>query len=155
MRGRKPKPNAIKLLQGNPGKRPIPTDQPEPAVTVPPCPPQFSDDPVTKNEWDRITKLLYDIKMISELDLAVIAAYCDNFSIWVKTSDEIKISGLVIAGQGGVPTINPWYKINMQAKTQLIKCAQELGLSPVQRCRISVKDKRKEEDPLEKFLLAK
>ncbi len=49
-RGRKPKPTRLKLLQGNPGKRPIERDALEPPVEIPPCPehlnPHFPNEPV-------------------------------------------------------------------------------------------------------------
>ena len=32
MRGRRPKPTALKLIEGNPGKRPLPRDEPTPPV---------------------------------------------------------------------------------------------------------------------------
>lgn len=38
MPGRKAKPTHIKLLEGNPGKRPLPTKEPKPERGKPPCP---------------------------------------------------------------------------------------------------------------------
>ena len=37
-RGRKPKPTAIKELEGNPGKRPLNDAEPKPEHKAPPCP---------------------------------------------------------------------------------------------------------------------
>ena len=39
MRGRRPKPTRLKLLTGNPGKRPLNDDEPQPQAAIPECPP--------------------------------------------------------------------------------------------------------------------
>jgi len=44
MAGRRPKPRALKLITGNPGRRPIPDDEPEPELGRPAEP--------TLNLWD-------------------------------------------------------------------------------------------------------
>ena len=38
MRGRKPSPTHLKLVKGNPGKRPLNVSEPEPEAVLP-CPP--------------------------------------------------------------------------------------------------------------------
>ena len=38
MRGRRPNPTRLKLLTGNPGKRPLNPDEPKPQIAVPECP---------------------------------------------------------------------------------------------------------------------
>ncbi len=38
VRGRKPKPTAIKELEGNPGKHPLNDAEPKPVRKAPPCP---------------------------------------------------------------------------------------------------------------------
>jgi hypothetical protein len=35
MRGRRPKPTRLKMLTGNPGKRPLNNDEPRPDVNIP------------------------------------------------------------------------------------------------------------------------
>ena len=50
MAGRKPKPTAVKKLEGNPGKRKLNTKEPVPAKGMPAC----SDClmPESKKEWE-------------------------------------------------------------------------------------------------------
>jgi hypothetical protein len=40
MRGRRPKPTRLKVLTGNPGKRPLNMDEPQPEPAIPDCPPR-------------------------------------------------------------------------------------------------------------------
>ena len=52
-RGRKPTPTAIKVLEGNPGKRPLNANEPKPKKKAPRCP-SWLEDEAKKN--GRISK---------------------------------------------------------------------------------------------------
>lgn len=80
MRGRKPIPTEIKRARGNPGKRPLNELEPKPSRGQPPCP-AFLDE-VGRAEWERVTALLARSNVLSEMDGAVLAAYCQAFSRW-------------------------------------------------------------------------
>ena len=54
-RGRKPKPTALKELEGNPGKRPLNDREPKPEKKAPPCPKWLNDD--AKKEWRHTGRL--------------------------------------------------------------------------------------------------
>lgn len=43
-RGRKPKPTAVKVLEGNPGKRSLNTREPQPEKKAPRCPSWLEDE---------------------------------------------------------------------------------------------------------------
>ena len=43
-RGRKPKPTAVKVLEGNPGKRPLNMFEPVPDKVAPECPSWLNDE---------------------------------------------------------------------------------------------------------------
>ena len=43
-RGRKPKPTAVKVLEGNPGKRSLNTNEPKPVKKAPRCPAWLEDE---------------------------------------------------------------------------------------------------------------
>src|SRR5262249_22001030 len=42
MRGRRPKPTRLKVITGNPGKRPLNEHEPRPEPQIPPCPSELS-----------------------------------------------------------------------------------------------------------------
>lgn len=48
-RGRKPKPTAVKVLEGNPGKRSLNTNEPKPQKKTPRCPAWLEAE--AKKEW--------------------------------------------------------------------------------------------------------
>ena len=74
-RGPMPKPAALKALQGNPGKRtPSVGDGVNPVIEIPSAPRHLSRE--AAKEWKRITPLLEELGLISGLDRAALALYC-------------------------------------------------------------------------------
>ena len=74
-RGPLPKPAALKLLEGNPGKRALNlSDGVNPRVQIPSAPDHLGKD--ARKEWKRITPLLEELGLISGLDRAALALYC-------------------------------------------------------------------------------
>jgi phage terminase small subunit len=74
MRGRRPKPTRVKVLTGNPGKRPLNHSEPRPELSVPECPTQLG--PVAQQEWSRLVGELTKLRMLTNLDRAALGAYC-------------------------------------------------------------------------------
>ena len=74
-RGPLPKPAALKVLSGNPGKRALNlADGVNPRVEIPSAPKHLGVE--ARKEWKRITPLLEDLGLISGLDRAALALYC-------------------------------------------------------------------------------
>ena len=89
--GPPPTPTNLKLLRGNPGKRKLNTNEPDPAPAIPPCPSHL--DKVAKKEWRRISKELLALGIISKLDRAALGGYCDAYGRWAEaatTNPEIR-----------------------------------------------------------------
>lgn len=91
MAGRKPKPTHLKLLEGNPGKRALNKNEPKPKVKVPSCPRHLVGE--ARKEWRRISKELLTLNLLTEIDRAALAAYCQAWARWVYAEE--KIAGLV------------------------------------------------------------
>ena len=70
MAGRKPKPTALKKLEGNPGKRKLNTKEPIPAKGMPNCPEWLL--PEAKKEWERLADLMNQMGVLTEVDMAAI-----------------------------------------------------------------------------------
>ena len=98
-RGPQRKPTKLKVVEGNPGKRPINANEPDPEVKIPECP-EFLDD-VAKAEWNRIAPELEAYGLISELYRAVLAGYCNCYSRWVAAEKELKSGDLTFETEKG------------------------------------------------------
>ncbi len=77
LRGPPPTPAHLKLLNGNPGKRPIVPDPVSPTVELPEPPEWLCESGLA--EWRRAGAELEKLSLISQLDLALFALYCQTY----------------------------------------------------------------------------
>ena len=94
MRGRKPKPTRLKLIEGNPGKRPLNKHEPKPEPKVPTCPAHLC--PAAKAEWKRLSRELFVLGIVTALDRAALAAYCQAYGRWAEAERKLKETPMLI-----------------------------------------------------------
>lgn len=136
MRGRKPKPTELKRLQGNPGGRALNKHEPKPALEAPTAPSHL--DAGAKREWRRIVPLLVKLRLLSKIDRAALAIYCQAVSRMEMAQKKIAEEGEVTTAPSGYPVQSPYLAIYNKAAEQVVKIAAEFGLTPSSRSRISV-----------------
>jgi len=75
--GRKRKPTAWKKLEGNPGKRPLPANEPQPTLLdgVPLCPAHLVGD--ARAEWNQVAPELVNCGILSRVELSLLELYCE------------------------------------------------------------------------------
>lgn len=149
MKGRKPKPTAIKELEGNPGKRALNKKEPKPQKKIPSCPKHLTD--VARKEWRRITKELFALGVITQIDQAALAICCTAYADYVKACETLELEGEVIISEKGGAYQNPWMAIKKRSMDQVMKFYAEFGMTPSGRSRVKV-ETPDEEDELEKML---
>jgi P27 family predicted phage terminase small subunit len=153
MRGRKPKPTLVKLLEGNPGKRPINDCEPRPCAAIPECP-EFLDDEA-KAEWFRSAKVLSDMGLLTVADRSALAAYCTAYSRWVNAEALVAKHGpVVLSPDKKFPMKSPYLVVADQAMEAMRKFMVEFGLTPSSRSRIKVIEGAEAADEFEEFLEA-
>src|SRR5262245_24174334 len=136
----RPKPTALKMLRGNPGKRPLNDREPQPAraddaFDQPPS--ALDDDRVAAEEWQRLAPLLRQCGMVSNAERGVLLALCQQWSCYLDAHDRIRLEGmLVTSDKTGEPKRNPYISIADHALTQCLRLWAELGLTPSSRSRI-------------------
>jgi P27 family predicted phage terminase small subunit len=134
MQGRKPKPTAIKLLAGNPGKRALNHAEPRPRVILPRPPEHLSDD--EKAKWKLTVKELYPLGLITTIDKDALAMYCVIFVRWLKAEKMVREKGEIIKTAAGNIIQNPYLSIANRALEQLNKLGAEFGMTPSSRSRV-------------------
>ena len=132
--GRKPKPTAIKILEGNPGKRKLNENEPKPLKKAPPCPKWL--EPEAKKEWRRLAKALEAMGVLTEADMAACAGYCQSYARWKEAEERITDRGLVIRTPSGYPQQVPYISIAQQYLKLMQQFAEQFGLTPAARSRI-------------------
>lgn len=137
MRGRKPKPTALKRLAGNPGKRPLGGGEPQPPVPTNAYAPRHLNAEA-KREWRRMVKLLMGLGLYSEVDRAALAMYCQAWGRWVEAERMVEKLGEVLVSEKGGLYQNPWLAVANRAWDQMRKILPEFGLTPSSRSRLMV-----------------
>jgi P27 family predicted phage terminase small subunit len=135
MRGRRPKPTRLKMLTGNPGKRPLNEDEPRPDANIPECPPELG--PVARAEWDRLVGELASLRLLTNLDRAALAAYCGAYALWAEATEAIQKYGAMIKSPQGFPIQSPYLSIANRQAEIMMRIASEFGFTPASRSRIS------------------
>lgn len=142
MAGRRPKPTALKKLEGNPGKRPLNEREPTPRRAMPRCPHHLAGE--ARKEWRRVVRELYAVGLLTQVDRAALAAYCQLYARWIAAEKEIESDGLtMITAKGGVMQ-NPAVRIAATALDGMRKYLIEFGMTPSSRSRIKLPAPAKE-----------
>jgi P27 family predicted phage terminase small subunit len=135
MRGRKPVPTRLKLMAGNPGKRPINHNEPQPASAFPSCPAELSL--VARAEWDRLAPELGELGLLTNLDRAALAAYCGAYALWAEAMAAVQKYGTMVKAPSGYPMQSPYIGLANRQAELMIRLSAEFGFTPASRSRIS------------------
>lgn len=160
MRGRKPKPTALKILQGNAGKREINGDEPQPSSELPSCPGWLAGE--AKAEWRRVALELHECGVLTLIDRAVLAAYCQAWARWAQAEKLLEEKGLIVEVYKEDPDSGQFFLVQVRERpevgisrkygTLMRSYASELGLSPSARTRLKVEQPDEGNDPAEEYL---
>jgi P27 family predicted phage terminase small subunit len=151
--GRKPTPTALRVLKGNPNKRPLPADEPTPeAVRENVAPPEYLN-PAGAAEWRRVAPLLAKNGLLSELDLDGLGVYCRAFADWRDATAKLEQFGTVIKAPSGYPIQSPYVSIAAKALAVMRAFMTEFGLTPASRTRVTRSTPKIEpSNPLDRFI---
>lgn len=162
-RGPLPKPAALKLLEGNPGKRALNlSDGVNPRVEVPSMPKHLGAE--ARKEWKRITPLLEELGLVSGLDRAALGLYCQALGrlAELETAFNGQVDLLVASGKkyaeavfDASHAVTPSGYAQQSVLVQLIKSHREqvnrylmhFGLSPAARARVQPSNYLQQELP--------
>ena len=136
MRGRKPKPARLKLIDGNPGKRPIRGREPKPPTALPTCPAHLSA--TAKSEWKRLAGVLNEIGLLTRIDRTVLAAYCQAYGRWVEAERKLAETPPLLKTPAGYVQVSPWITISNKQVELMTRLMAELGLTPSARSRLAI-----------------
>ena len=134
VRGRKPTPTAIKEQEGNPGKRKLNDREPKPEKKAPSCPKWL--EPEAKKEWRRLSKQMERIGILTEVDMAAFAGYCQAYARWKEAEEFISQHGTIVRTPSGYWQQVPQVSIAQTYLKMMQKFAEQFGLTPASRSRI-------------------
>jgi P27 family predicted phage terminase small subunit len=141
---RNPKPDSIKKLQGTFRKR---REKKPPAsdLVISAEPPEYFSEQ-EKTEFRFLTTELIKMGVLQTIDMNLIIAYCMEAGSYFRNMEHIKKVGSTFMTPDGSIKNRPEV---MQAKHNLnsmIILTGKLGLSPVDRIKLTARDKKAEDD---------
>jgi len=149
MKGRKPRPTNLKILEGEPNKDRINLNEPQPLTLEVNCPKHLKGE--ARAEWKRIYPELQAMGLISLIDRAALAVYCQAWERWVKYSKIVEEKGELYKTQSGNVITSPALWVANKAAEQMHKFLTEFGMTPASRSRLTT-SVAISDDPLDKLL---
>lgn len=149
MRGRKPKPTVLKVIAGNPGRRPLNDAEPLPQRGRPKCPAFLHQ--YARDEWSALIPELDRLGLLTLVDRGALAAYCQAWAEFQIATELLDRDGRTcVAGTGGLK-MHPAVQMQRSAWKAIHSFAALFGLDPSSRSRMRLPEKP-ENDPLADFL---
>lgn len=148
-RGAKPLPTNVKVLRGTLRKHRANAQEPKARPGIPGCPTELS--PIAKREWKRVAKQLSAMGLLTTIDRAALALYCDAYGRWLEAITALRQYGVVIKSPNGYPIQSPYVAIANKCGEQVRLLLAEFGMSPAARTRVHA-EVTLEDDPMAAFL---
>lgn len=139
MKGRKPKPTKLHILNGNPSKLDLKEKirtEPKPLLIAPECPKELS--PKAKEIWNRFYPEMERMGILAYIDEMAFAGLCQNYAIYLGTEKFLEENGRVMRTRSGAIKARPEVAIANNALNFVKAFASEFGLTPSSRGRISL-----------------
>ena len=140
--GRPRKPTKLHLLNGNPGNHPHNLlNEPQPELIAPEAPKHLNA--IAREEWERLAAELEQLGLLTRLDRANMAGYCQSWSDYLEAQGHLDAEAKIFKTETGYPVMTPWKAMRDKALELMRGFGNELGLSAAARTRINVKPKEK------------
>ena len=126
-------------------------NEPKPLAKAPTCPKWLEDE--AKKEWKRLAKKMEQLGVLTEVDMAAFAGYCQAYARWKAAEEFISKHGAIVKTPSGYWQQVPQVSIAQQYLKDMQKLAEQFGLTPASRSRI-IADATKTEyiDDMDKLL---
>ncbi|MCJ7854613.1 phage terminase small subunit P27 family [Pseudomonas monteilii] len=134
-RGRPPKPTALKVIQGNPGKRALNKNAPTPdALAEVPDPPAWLGA-IAASIWRQVAPWLVQSKILTDTDLHNLELFAMAYQRWREAEDDVTRNGIVVMGSKQ-KIKNPACTVLNETARRISTFGAALGLDPAARARL-------------------
>ena len=117
-RGPKPLPTVLKLARGNPGKRRLNQNEPQPDPELGVGDPPTDMPDAARGEWTRLGSELEAMGVLTHVDRHTFIAYCRNWARLIEANEMCHELGDVVKSPSGYPIQNPYRAVANKAYQQ-------------------------------------
>ena len=148
--GPKPKSNLLKVLEGNPGKRPLRNNlriKLLKRIQTPRWLPKYG-----KQFWRIHTPLLKSYGLLTELDSVAFEMLCVNYAVFRETAEILQKEGLLTIDERKLTRKHPAITIYINFSKLFLNLLRDFGMTPSSRSRLDITVVEDEFDPMEDLL---
>jgi len=102
---------------------------------MPDCPEHLG--PYAHEEWDRLAGVLFRMGVLTTVDRAALAAYCQCYGRWVEAEEKLNATPMLLKTATGYVQQSPWLSIANKQLELMGRYMAELGLTPASRSRVA------------------
>lgn len=151
--GRPRKPTALKVLEGNPGKRPLPKDEPQVPLTSSRPPAWLKGR--GRRGWGWVEPIVRGMRVLTDADKQALALLCDALGEYVECREILRETGRTYEtsnklGERMVKA-RPEVAMASDAWRRAARMMIEFGMTPSARSRVKATAEEKR-DPFEEYL---
>lgn len=140
MKGGKPKPTALKILHGNPGKRPLNDREPKVDPAIPDPPEHMTERQVAI--WNRFSKEMKSAGVLTKLDAVAYEMLCRAYVAATEAAEKVAEFGPIWMDKGDskIPKFaySPYWAVQNREEKKLLALLTEFGMTPSSRTRVKV-----------------
>lgn len=135
VRGTKPKPTQLKILEGNPGGKALNKKEPKAKKALRECPAWF--DRMHREVWEHVLDQA-PAGLLKSIDEAVLITYVTAYITHQRATEELCSSELLMESLMGGIKVNPLIQVQSKAALVMLRAAAEMGFTPSSRSRVTV-----------------
>lgn len=132
MKGRRPKPTALKLVEGNRGKRKLPEADVSAKAVELPCPDGLS--PGARAAWNRVAPLLANMGVTQETDAEALRLICDSLGEYGRAEKELRRK--MTFENEGMFHAKPEVGMVKNLRAMLWRMLNDFGMTPSARAKV-------------------
>lgn len=137
------KPTQQRKLEGNPGKRALPKNEPKLMAAIPEMPTHVASSVVARIEWLDMTSLLFGHGMITGVDGKALAVYCIAFADYIEALAMLEEHGKTqTSTRTMTESRSPWLGIKDRAEDVMRRYLIEFGMTPASRTKVTAATKQ-------------
>lgn len=150
MAGRPPKPTRLKVLSGNPGRRPLNGSEPRHDRGAPKCPGWLGKR--AKAAWKQIVPVLDSAGLLTVADGWALACLCQAWAEMEEATRTLDTEGRTFQTENGYKVPHPAVAQQRSAWQAIRQYSALFGLDPSSRSKLAVPSQGGEEsDPFAEF----
>lgn len=143
-RGPRPEPTTLKLMKGNPGKRSLNKDEPQPSGSLPAPPDHLSETAL--EAWECWAEQLDESGIATRLDATALEMLCSAYARYLDAAEKVSAHGAVWVEKSDtkIPKFaySPYWAVMNNEFKKVRAMLQEFGMTPSSRSGVVIAPKQ-------------